>query len=394
METEAPKSATYEATKELLVSLKEDTSKVSELNVNELYSIQLKSGTEVTCTTTFDEMGLKDEILQSIYRLSYEKPSPIQNIAIPHILKGNSVAFHSKSGTGKTVAFTLGALNKAEKGKGPQIIILTPTRELNTQVGEVVLQIAGSMGISVCVAQRNFVSEEINEEIVVGCPGKIFGLINSGVIKKDDISMIVFDEADILISQQSFSMHTISLLKKLGASQKIFFSATYSEFSQKALKKLVPDCDTFFEKNVKADKIQLYNIQVPGNKRVAALKDFFTYLTIAQTIIFVGTKHGVDSIAEALVKDGFSVSKIHGGMSIEERDESYSLFYNAKTKILVSTDVFSRGMDIPQVNLIINYDLPSHSEESLKECYIHRIGRSGRFDRVGFVVDFVKDDAD
>ncbi|KAI5181862.1 ATP-dependent RNA helicase DDX19/DBP5, partial [Pancytospora epiphaga] len=289
----------------------------------------------------------------------------------------------------KTVAFSLGALQQVEQGKGPQVVVLTPTRELSNQVGEVIATFGKFVNISVCFALRNFVADSISEEVVVGSPGKILGLLNSKIIDGSSIKVLVLDEADELISQQSFSAQTIRLVKALSNAQKIFFSATYSDFSQQSVKKLLPKCDTFFEKNQKADKIQLYYVEIDKTTKIAALKTLFGLLTVAQTIVFVATRRMVDVVSKELVTDGFSVSKIHGELDPIERDGAFRDFYQAKTKVLVSTDLFSRGMDIPQVNLIINFDLPSDTHKKMDETYIHRVGRSGRFDRSGFVIDFI-----
>lgn len=383
-----------EVAKELLTSLKEDTSKVSALSNDQLYSLQLNSGQELISNSSFESMKLKPELVQGMYSQGLERPSLIQNLAIPHIIKGKDAAFQSKSGTGKTIAFAVGALQRAEPGKGPQVLVLTPTRELCIQVGNVVEKLAGFVGMRVCYALRNFIGESISEEVVVGCPGKIIGLINSKVLNAEGMHMVVLDEADEMISNQAFGAQTLKLLKTFEKSQKIFFSATYSELSQKALAKLAPNAEKFFEKNAKADKIQLFYVEVPRSKKIEALKSLFEYLTVAQTIVFVGTKHMADTVAKVMIEDGFSVSLIHGNLSPEDRDSALNDFLHAKTKILVSTNLFSRGMDIPQVNLIINFDIPNFCTEEDQQTYIHRIGRSGRFNRSGFVVDLVSGEMD
>jgi len=380
--------------KELLNSLRDDTSKVSALNTDELYSMQLKSGNELIANSTFESMGLKDELIKGMYGMGFEKPTLIQNLAVPQIIKGKDAAFQSKSGTGKTIAFALGAVHKAEPKMGPQVVILSPTRELCTQIGTVIKKLAGFVGLEVCFALGDFDKTVVTEEIIVGAPGRIISLINGSIIDPTKMKMLILDEADDLISNQAFIAITLKLLKKFEKSQKIFFSATYSELSQKALTKLAPTADKFLAKNEKADKIQLYYIEVPKNKKLSCLKALFEYLTIAQSIIFVATKVTADYIAKIMREDGHSVSLIHGNLTPAERDASFLDFLHAKTKILVSTNVFARGMDIPQVNLILNYDIPNFSASEDQQTYIHRIGRSGRFNRSGYVIDFVSDEGD
>lgn len=380
--------------RELFMALKEDTNKLQKISQDIPYTAQLSSGAPLISAGSFEAMNLKPELLKALYSLQIEKPSKIQDLAIPQIMAGRNLAFHSKSGTGKTIAFVLSALNIVESGKGPQVLILTPTRELSVQVGGVIKELCQAVDVSVCLALRNFVSTIVKEELVIGSPGKIGGLIRNNVIQRDNVKLMIFDEADELISQQVFKSHSLFLMKQMPTAQKIFFSATYSEFSQGAIKSLVPDADTFFEQNTKADNIQLFHVEVQPNTKIETLKKLFGYLTIAQTIIFVATRNSVNFLTKKMVDDGFSVSSIHGDMQPVERDTAQEDFLKAKTKILISTDVFSRGMDIPQVNLIINYDLPVYREEVMFETYIHRIGRSGRFNRPGFVVDFLANEDD
>jgi len=381
--------------KELHKALREDTSNTNALTIDELYSIQLKSGQALISNKTFKEMGIKEELVARLYEEKLEKPSLIQSVAIPHILKGANVAFQSRSGTGKTIAFTLGILNSIEPGKGPQAIVLLPTRELSNQVGAVISKFGKALNVSVCVALSDFVGVSITEEIVLATPGKMTSLISRKILSADNIKIIVLDEADVLISQQVFMAPTMNLIRTLTKAQKVLFSATYSDSSKKAVDMMIPICDQFYEKNEKASKISLYYIEIDAKEKIATLKSLFMMLTIAQTIIFVSTKREVERIKNDMMSDGFSVSVIHGDMTTKERDDSFKDFYNAKTKILITTNVFSRGIDIPQVNLIINYDLPLTTyDDDPVSTYIHRVGRSGRFDRVGFVIDFISNKND
>lgn len=388
-------SSAEDNSKSLYIALKDDTAKVSTLTGNELYSVQLNSGKElIKSTKTFKEMNLKLELIQGMYGIHIDNPSIIQQTAVPYILSGRNVVLHSGSGTGKTIAFTLGAVQTAVTGQGPQIIILTPTRELTNQVGDVVEQFAGFVNLKVCKAVRNFVASSIDEEIVVGSPGKIAGLLSQGILIPENIKMVILDEADILISQSVFCVATIAIMKKTINAQKVLFSATYSDISRKAVANLLPTAELLFENNKKAEKIQLFFMEVDRKNKINAVKDLFSLLTVAQTIIFVATKNMATTLGKILADDKFSVSVIHGDLDPMNRDAEAHAFLHAKTKILVATDVFSRGMDIPQVNLIINFDMPYTKNDNYIESYIHRVGRSGRFNRAGFVIDFISSDED
>lgn len=390
----APIQNDKEVAKELLSSLREDTSKVSNLSSDKLYSLQSNSGETLLANSTFESMGLKDKLIKGMYSMGIEKPTLIQNLAIPQIIKGRDAAFQSKSGTGKTIAFALGALQRAEPKKGPQVLILSPTRELCVQIGAIVKKLAIFVDMETCLVLSDFDKREITEEIMVGTPGKVANLVSNSILGTETMKMLILDEADDLIGNPAFIAITLKLLKKFEKNQKIFFSATYSELSQKALAKLAPNTEKFLEKNEKADKIQLYYVEVLRNKKIDAVKLLFGYLTVAQSIIFVATKNTADFVAKAMKDDGFSVSLIHGNLALLERTTAFDDFLNARTKILVSTNVFARGMDIPQVNLIVNYDIPNFSSTEDQQVYIHRIGRSGRFNRSGFVIDFVSGEED
>lgn len=379
-----------EVAKELISLLKEDTKKVSTLKNDELYSLQLESGHEIISNSSFDVMKLKPELKKGMDEMGLEKLSLIQNLAIPYILKGRDAVFQSKSGTGKTIAFTVGALQKTVTGNGTQVIILTPARELCIQVGTEVKKLASFCNLNVCLALSDYKDGEITQEIVIGCPGTIMKLINVGSLKTTNLSMVIFDEADEMITKPAFGATTLKIIRDFPKTQKIFFSATYSEMSQNA----VANADKFFEKNTKADKIQLYYIEVLKNQKITTLKNLFEYLNVAQTIIFVNNKHMADTIKQEMEKDSFSISIIHGNLSPQERDSALLDFLHARTKILISTNVFSRGMDIPQVNLIINFDIPNFDSQEDIQTYIHRVGRSGRFNRSGFVIDFISNDSD
>lgn len=384
-----------EVATELMGLLKDDTQKIKTYDSNNPYSLSCDEGKELIQTdATFEQMGLKDELVTALHKLKFEKPTEIQANSIPIINRGHSAAFQSKSGTGKTIAFAIGALQAIQKGKGPQVIILSPTRELSIQIGGVIKNIADHMGINICFAVRNFVGGNIKEEIIVGSPVKLAMLAGNSDFPHSNIKMIILDEADELINVQAFSAPTLRLLKIFYFAQKIFFSATFSENSQKALKVLAPDCNTDFKENVKADKIQLYYLQTTRNEKLEALKSILALLTVAQVIIFVNHKHVADKINNVLTEEGSSVTIIHGGLTPEQRDEANLKFLKAESKVLVSTNVFSRGMDIPQVNLIINYDIPDFKDNGNLETYIHRIGRSGRFNRSGFVIDFITSQED
>ncbi|AFM97899.1 putative DEAD-box helicase [Encephalitozoon hellem ATCC 50504] len=381
-----------EVARELFTMIKRDTAAI-ETGLDENVSGVGTDRGKLLVAEHFSDMGLSEELLKAIYNKGFEKPSLIQKSAIPHILRRHNIVVQSKSGTGKTIAYTCGVLGNTRVGEGTQALVVTPTRELNTQVTEVISGLAQPLGMKVFSALKNKATESVKEEVVVGSPGTILKLIDLGKLNHKEIRTIVLDEADILLDKDMMGTQTFRILKLVSGAQIVFFSATYSEQVKQTIEFYAPDAIKMYEeRNGKPDEIKLFYIESEGDSKRKALKSLYEYLSISQMIIFVSTKATVNYLKKKLEDDLHSVSCLHGDLEIEEREKAVEEFRSSKSKILLTTDVFSRGMDIPQVNLIVNYDLPIYKGVASTQTYIHRIGRSGRFGRTGFVVDFVRDE--
>ncbi|CAD25181.1 ATP-DEPENDENT RNA HELICASE INVOLVED IN mRNA EXPORT FROM THE NUCLEUS [Encephalitozoon cuniculi GB-M1] len=382
-----------EVARELFTMIKHDTTAIETGLDGSISGVGTDRGQKLLVAEHFSDMGLSDELLKAIYNQGFEKPSLIQKSAIPHILRGHNVVVQSKSGTGKTIAYTCGVLGNTKIGERTQVMVVTPTRELSTQVTEVISGLAGPLGIKVFSALKNKITDSIGEEVVVGSPGTILKLMELGKLNYKGVKMIVLDEADILLDKDMMGTQTFRILKLISGAQMIFFSATFSEQVKQTIEFYAPDAVKMYEeRNGKPDEIKLFYIEAEGENKRRALKSLYEYLSISQMIIFVSTKATVNYLRKKLEDDLHSVSCLHGDLEIEEREKAVGDFRSSKSKILLTTDVFSRGMDIPQVNLIVNYDLPIYRGVASTQTYIHRIGRSGRFGRTGFVVDFVRDE--
>ncbi|KAM0671398.1 RNA helicase [Ordospora colligata] len=381
-----------EVARELMAQIKQDTSTIaSRIDT----TVGVKSEQKLLVAEHFSETGLSVDLLRALYRQGFEKPNPIQKSAIPHILSKHNIVVQSKSGTGKTLAYTCGILGNIMAGKEAQAIVITPTRELSTQTAKVISQVAQYLGVTVFLALKGEITTRaINEEIIVGCPGMILSLIQNRKLGYKGIKMVVLDEADALLDITcSMGAQTYQILKLIAGAQMIFFSATYSEERKHTIDFFASDAIKMYEeRNGKPEGIKLFYIEAEGDNKRKALKSLYEYLSVSQMIIFVNTKATVNYLRKKLEDDLHSVSCLHGDLEKEERDKAVDEFNKSNTKILLTTDVFSRGMDIPQVNLIVNYDLPIYKGVASTQTYIHRIGRSGRFGRMGFVVDFVKGD--
>lgn len=340
-------------------------------------------------------MRLPSNLVKALYMKGFDRPSIIQKSSIPLIILGIDCSIQSKSGTGKTIAYSIGLLQRIIPNKTLQAIVITPTRELNRQVGSEILSLGTYIGISVLVALKNRDIDEIKQEVVVGSPGTILNLFRDKKADPNSIKIFVVDEADATLDPDGMGSQTIQVLQILSRSQKVFFSATYSSKIKNLISSIAPDVEELYEaENSKPEEIRLYCTEIQKDKKIETLMGLYNYLTVAQSIVFVSTKKMVDILKKIFESDMFTVSFLHGDMDLSEREKAVSDFRDAKTKVLISTDIFSRGMDIPQVNLILNFDLPIYNNQPSVETYIHRIGRSGRFGRAGFVIDFISSDAD
>lgn len=380
-----------EVARELFELIKRDTRTIEGGLDREASKVMTDRGQGLLVAEHFSDMNLPKELLKAIYDQNFEKPSLIQKSAIPHILQGNNIAVQSKSGTGKTIAYACGVLGVVKPGGGIQAMVVTPTRELNMQVTGVISGLAGPLGVRIYSALKNKTTGTIQEEVVVGSPGTILNLIESGKLNYKGIRLIVLDEADILLNKDMMGTQTFRILKLLSEAQMVFFSATYSAQVKQTIDFYAQDAVKMYEeRNGKPEEIRLFYMEVEKDKKISALKALSDHLSIGQMIIFVSTKATVNYLKDILERDLHSVSCLHGDLDIRDREKAVSEFKSSETKVLLTTDVFSRGMDIPQVNLIVNYDLPIYKGIPSTETYIHRIGRSGRFGRTGFVVDFIR----
>ncbi|EJW02176.1 hypothetical protein EDEG_03372 [Edhazardia aedis USNM 41457] len=398
---------TKDVAKELLSLLKKNTEQLEKVE-NLGFTIKGIEVKDELFQGDFSEMNLSSDLLKQLYLMSYEKPSVVQSIAIPLIQKDVNLAMQSMAGTGKTIAFVAGMLNKLEAEKTTQALIITPTKELNQQITDTVNELGKLLKVRAfsTTSSENFSSGDdlglnISEaQVIVGSPGSVSNLVRKGVFEIKSIKFLIIDEADYCLSNESMHLQIKRILTSLNKNtQLIYFSASFTDLSKKMIKHLSSSFEKklveIFEDNKKPDELKLFNIHSKNNK-VNIIQGLVEFLSIGQMIIFCRTKADVDFIMKKLEEDMFTVCSIHGGMDVKDREKAVLDFRKGVKKVLLATDVFSRGMDIPLVNLVINYDLPfvygSNSPDL--ETYQHRIGRTGRFGRQGFVIDFINSDSD
>lgn len=345
-------------------------------------------------TDSFDAMGLRDDLLRGIYAYGFEVPSAIQQRAIKPVLLGHDTIAQAQSGTGKTATFAISSLQKLDLSKKEcQALIISPTRELAQQTQKVIESLGDFLKarVHVCVG-GTAVRDDIRilqegVHIVVGTPGRVFDMINRRALRLKDAQLFILDEADEMLSR-GFKDQIYEIFKFLPEKiQVALFSATMPAD--------VLDVTTKFMRNpirilVKRDELTLEGIKqffVAVDKeewKFETLVDLYETLTITQAIIYCNTRRKVDWLTEKMQSKDFVVSSMHGDMEQRERELIMREFRSGTSRVLITTDLLARGIDVQQVSLVINFDLPTN-----RENYIHRIGRSGRFGRKGVAINFI-----
>lgn len=346
---------------------------------------------KITIYESFESMSLNDELLRGIYTYGFEIPSIIQKKSIIPIIESKDIIAQSQSGTGKTASFIIGmaqSLININEDIVNQALVLAPTRELAIQINQVASELLKftSLKNNVFIGGISN-SNEIDNQITIGTPGRIYDLMNRDVLPKENIKYIILDEADEMLSR-GFKEQIYSILSLLPReSKKILFSATMpldiiqltDEFMVNPFKILIPKEDLTLE------GIRQYYVAMEKEEyKIDTLCDIYKVIKVTQCIIYTNSKKKTELISRLLNNEGFPVNYIHGGLDQNERKKIMEEFRSGQIKILITTDILSRGIDIQQVSLVINFDLPKE-----KETYIHRIGRSGRFGRKGTVINFI-----
>lgn len=347
----------------------------------------------------FDDMELKVPLLRGIYAMGFESPSDVQGKCILPTISGRDIIVQESSGGGKTLTFSISILQRLEDDKQEcQAIILSPTRELAIQTHKVISGLSQYMNINcmLCIGRTDIkecIRDAKTTQIVIGTPGRITDMISSRKLDVSKLKMFVLDEADDLLSLgtnrgQGFLDQTRELFHLLPATAQIaLFSATMPQPILELTKNFMNDPLEFLKpkSHLTLEGIKQYYINVEKeNFKFDTLIDLYSSISISQAIIYVNTKKKILWLKEELEKSEFVIACIHGDMDQQERNEIMYNFRNGNSRILITTNLLSRGIDIQQISLVINYDLPND-----KESYIHRIGRSGRFGRKGVAVNFV-----
>ena len=336
----------------------------------------------------FREFNLKKEILNRLTEIGFEKPSPIQEKAIPVILQGRDVVAQAQTGTGKTAAFGLPILSKIKKGE--KALVITPTRELAIQVSEEIFRFGKYLGVHTATvyggsSYNRQIKHIENSEFIVATPGRLLDLLRSGRI---DIApkYVILDEADEMLDM-GFLDDIKEIFKFVpNDRQTLLFSATMPNPIKELAKTILknPEFITITKKQVTNENIKEYFYVIDESERKDALIRLIDYKNPSKSIVFCRTKKDVDDIADFLSGAGFDAKGLHGDMDQRRREEVIKGFKNDNIEILVATDVAARGLDVNNVSHVFNYHLPLDPES-----YVHRIGRTGRAGREGMAISLV-----
>ncbi|PFH52947.1 hypothetical protein AMATHDRAFT_1680 [Amanita thiersii Skay4041] len=360
---------------------------------------------------SFEELGLSPDLLKGVYDMGFSKPSKIQERALPLLLSNppTNMVGQSQSGTGKTAAFVLTMLSRIDFSiNKPQALCLAPSRELARQIMSVVVAMGKFTNVQTEYAIKDNLprnATKVTAHVIVGTPGTMLDLIRRKVIDVSEVKVFVLDEADNILDQDGLSDQTLrvkNMLPRNRPFQIILFSATFPDHVRSYADKFAPSANKIeLQKNeLSVDAIRQFYMDCRNEEhKYDILVSLYQLLTIGQSIIFTRYRHVADKIATRMTAEGHKVASLHGAKDAAERDAIIDNFREGKDKVLITTNVVARGIDILQVNMVVNYDLPLMSERDKTsgddrpdiETYIHRIGRTGRFGRKGISINFVHD---
>ena len=345
---------------------------------------------------SWDDLQLNSKILRGIFAYGFEKPSPIQKKAIKPLILGRDICAQAQSGTGKTATFTIGALANIDVTKNAtQVLVLSPTKELTIQTANVFESIGNMMdGLRVqklyggsIIEEGSAFSNKNTPHVICGCPGRVHDMLRRDRINGKHIKLVILDEADEMLSQ-GFKEQVYNIFQFFNSEiQVALFSATLPKNIMPIVQKIMRNPVRI---NVKREMLTLEGIKQyyiamdDDRQKYLSLKNLFSFLSVSQCIIYCNSIKRVSDLYEAMKEDEFPVCCIHSNMDKTAREEAFNSFRHGKSRVLISSNVTARGIDIQQVSIVINFDLPK-----CVHTYLHRIGRSGRWGRKGVGINFI-----
>ena len=348
--------------------------------------------------TTFEELDLNDELLRGIYSYGFERPSPIQRLAIRPLIDRRDILAQAQSGTGKTATFAIGSLSIVKQEDNfTQILVLSPTKELSIQSSNVYKSLGDQMknlrvqtlygGQNMEDFGNNDFSKRLHPHVICGCTGRVLDMMQRNRITSRKIKMVILDEADEMLSS-GFKEQVYQIFQYFNNNiQVALFSATIPESIKPIIDKIVRNPVRISVKleQLSLEGIHQYYVAVDDDRqKYMALKDIYSNLSVSSCIIYANSVKRVAELYDAMIEDGFPVCCIHSNMDRTTRENSFKDFRQGKFRVLISSNVTSRGIDIQQVGTVINFDIPKCVHN-----YLHRIGRSGRWGRKGVGINLI-----
>lgn len=340
----------------------------------------------------FSDFKLVQQLKDNISAKNYLQPTPIQDQSIDYILQGRDLIGIANTGTGKTAAFLIPLINKVFLNKSQKVLIIAPTRELALQIHEELRDFSKGLGIRtvLCIGgmslwmQKNELKQNIN--FVIGTPGRIKDLTGERSLTLSAFNNVVLDEADRMVDIGFIDDIKYFISHLAPNRQSLFFSATISGKVKEILKVFVKNPVTIsVEKQATAENIEQKVVQIKKHEKIDKLHDLLAQEEFKKVLVFGRTKWGMQRLTDELIKRGIRAAVIHGNKSQGQRQKALEQFKSNQISVLIATDVASRGLDIPDVSHVINFDMPASYDD-----YIHRIGRTGRIDKKGVALTFVE----
>lgn len=339
----------------------------------------------------FNDFNIHEKLKANIRNCGYDAPTPIQDQSIPHVLQGRDVVGIANTGTGKTAAFLIPIINQTFLDKDHRVLIIAPTRELAEQIENEFRKFSIGMGVysTLCIGGSNIAGQiqrlRRNPNIVIGTPGRLKDLHQRKALNLHTFKTIVLDEVDRMLDM-GFIVDIKYLISNLAQQrQSLFFTATMSHEVIGVMNSLMVDPITVSVKSGETAKnVDQDIVRVHGRQKIEVLHDLLIQEEFLKVLVFGKTKHGVEKLENELLDRGFKVASIHGDKRQSQRKRALDLFRRSQIKILLATDVASRGIDVADITHVINYDLPESYED-----YVHRIGRTGRINKKGVALSFV-----
>jgi len=345
---------------------------------------------------SWDDLDLDENLLRGIFAYGFEQPSPIQRKGIKPIIEGKDIIAQAQSGTGKTATFTIGALQSINiSEQTTQVLILSPTRELSSQTAKVVSSLGNFMnGLKIktfyggcSLDEKSSFSSKNVPHIICGCPGRVYDMMRRDKLGGNTIKLVILDEADEMLSV-GFKEQVYNIFQYLNPNAQVcLFSATLPNSISAIIEKIMrnPVKISVKREQLTLEGIRQFYVAIDDDRqKYNTLKHLYSFINMSQTIIYCNSIKRVQDLYEAMCEDSFPVCCIHSNMEKTERDKAFNDFRSGLSRVLISSNVTARGIDIQQVSVVINFDIPK-----CVHTYLHRIGRSGRWGRKGVGINFI-----